>query len=138
MNRASNLDLVIAVLKRKGVSVRRLSESEKAETIDAWFAVLGDDFTRQQNSELNWHCFSWEDSKALEGTKAFEAYQQQWLAPIVIFDESEDWLIECEVKEYPDFSTLRKDIYVSHHNMKWTMAFTHEQPDIGPFFAVGG
>lgn len=138
MKRASNLELVIGVLKEKGVSVRICDESERGKTIDSWFEKLGDNSTRRRKGELNWYCFYREDHKALEGAKAFEAYQQQWLALIVIFDESEGWLIECEVKEFPDFSTLQQDIYVFHHNMKWTMVFTHEQPYDGPFFAVKG
>ena len=54
----------------------------------------------------------------------------------MVFDEEGTWSYRCTSETYPDFTALGADIYVAHHNMKWTMAFTHEQPHDGPFFAV--
>ncbi|MFW5761507.1 MAG: DUF4275 family protein [Cyclobacteriaceae bacterium] len=28
------------------------------------------------------------------------------------------------------------DIYICHHNMKWTYVITHESPDLGPYFSL--
>ena len=72
---------------------------------------------------------------ACHPASAWQAYQSQWPAPYVVFDEEGTWSLGCASQTYPDFSLLGADIYVSHHNMKWTMAFTHEQPHDGPFFA---
>ncbi|KIC47145.1 hypothetical protein RA28_05510 [Ruegeria sp. ANG-S4] len=62
-------------------------------------------------------------------------YQKQWPAPYVVFNENNDWAYSCTFDRYPDFTSFQADIYVAHHNMKWTMVFTHEQPDLGPYLA---
>ena len=88
------------------------------------------------HNRFRWHAFSYGYQSATTGTEALIAYQRQWQASYVIFDEEDSWTYFCSSKKYPDFSSLRADIYVAHHNMKWTMVFTHEQPDIGPYLAL--
>ena len=83
---------------------------------------------------FRWHCFSFGYEDAYNGAEALDAYLSQWVAPFFVFDEDSTWLYKCHADKYPDFTPLGADIYVAHQNMKWTMAFTHEQPDIGSFF----
>jgi hypothetical protein len=85
---------------------------------------------------FKWHGFSFEHQTAIEGKDALRAYQSQWPAPYVVFDEEGIWSYGCTSERYPDFTCFGAEVYVAHHNMKWTMAFTHEQPHIGPFFAM--
>ena len=63
------------------------------------------------------------------------AYLGQWQAPFYVFDEALEFCALCEAQPYPDLSPLCRDLYVAHQNLKWTAAFTHEQPHLGPFFA---
>ena len=90
------------------------------------------------HNRFKWHGFSWGYETAIEGAPALREYQSQWLAPYVVFDEDGIWSYRCTSDTYPDFTELGADIYVAHHNMKWTMVFTHEQPHDGPFFAMQG
>lgn len=85
---------------------------------------------------FRWHGFSFQHQPAIEGKDALHAYRNQWPASYVVFDEEGVWSYGCTSDVFPDFTTFGADIYVAHHNMKWSMAFTHEQPHIGPFFAV--
>jgi len=34
----------------------------------------------------------------------------------------------------PDLTFLRTDLYVFPESMEWSMAFTHEQPEVGSLF----
>ena len=87
------------------------------------------------HNRFRWNGFSYGHQTAVSGSDALIAYQSQWQAPYVIFDEEDTWAYLCTSEKYPDLTSFRADIYVAHHNMKWTMVFTHEQPDIGPYFA---
>ena len=82
-----------------------------------------------------WHVFSFHRYPSLEGAAALSAYLGQWSAPFYVFNEALDFCALCDAQPYPDLSELRCDIYVTHQNLKWTVAFTHEQPHLGPFFA---
>ena len=88
-----------------------------------------------KTSPQRWHTFSFHFYPSLEGAAALSAYLGQWQAPFYVFDETLDFFALCEVQSYPDLSALRRDLYVSHQNLKWTTVFTHEQPHLGPFFA---
>lgn len=88
------------------------------------------------HKRFRWHAFSYNFTASNSGPLALSEYLGQWPAPFVLFDENLKWCYKCEAEIYPDLTALGLDIYVSHHNMKWTMVFTHEQPDIGPFFAT--
>ena len=83
---------------------------------------------------LKWHGFSAGYETAIEGEDALGRYSANWQAEFLVFDEELTWGFRCQPGPYPDFTSLKADIYVCHHNMKWTMAFTHEQPWDGPYF----
>jgi hypothetical protein len=85
---------------------------------------------------FRWHGFSFGIEPAKAGEAALSAYQAQWAAPFYIFDEKLEHCLKCEGQPFPNLSDLRADLYVVHHNMKWTMVFTHEEPDLGPFFTT--
>lgn len=84
---------------------------------------------------FRWHGFSYGLQSAITGSDAVVGYQKQWPASYVVFNENNDWAYSCTSDRYPDFTSFQADIYVAHHNMKWTMVFTHEQPDLGPYLA---
>lgn len=85
-----------------------------------------------------WHIFSFGSTKSIEGEDAKKEYLNQWKTDVLIFNESQEYLIECidtipiiEMKDFVD------DIYVAHPNMKWTYVIPHEFPAFGPFFSMG-
>lgn len=126
-------------LSEQSVSHSRLDDSDLAGILSSWDKTFSAEVKRQTGKWIHlrfrWHTFSYEFYHADEGEAAIQKYLNQWRARFVVFDETGKWCLSCLADSYPDFTPLRDDLYVSHHNMKWTMAFTHEQPDIGPFFA---
>ncbi|MEM6392215.1 MAG: DUF4275 family protein [Planctomycetota bacterium] len=83
-----------------------------------------------------WHAFSFNLSKSLEGEPAVQAYKASEPAGAFAFDEDLEEMYSLEPHDqYPDLSALANDVYICDHAMTWTMAFTHEQPSIGPFYA---
>ena len=126
--------------KSLGVEFRSHTELEGRETDKLWLQTFAIKVKKETGSwiynDFRWHGLSWETENAVGGEKALEIYLSQWPAPFIVFDEGQTWSYLCNPASYPDFSEFGADIYVSHHNMKWTMAFTHEQPDIGPFFLL--
>ncbi len=112
------------------------SESVKKQWLLAYAARVKKETGVWIHNRFRWHGFSYELQTAVAGSEALIGYQRQWPAPYVIFDEENIWAYSCTSEEYPDFTSFRADIYVAHHNMKWTMVFTHEQPDIGPYLAL--
>ncbi len=117
----------------------RLDEAMTKEVVRKWDQVFARKVKKATgqwiHNRFRWHGFSYEFEPSIWGTEALGAYLAQWPAAFVLFDEDLSCCYRCEAQGCPDLTPLGWDIYVAHHNMKWTMAFTHEQPDIGPFFA---
>lgn len=128
-------------LAAQPVTVSRMDAAALGKALTAWDNAFASEVKRQTGSWIHerfrWHSFSYGFHHALEGEAALQQYTAQWAADFVVFDEAATWCLSCSAERYPDLTPLRHDLYVAHHNMKWTMAFTHEQPNIGPFFAVG-
>jgi FMN phosphatase YigB (HAD superfamily) len=85
-----------------------------------------------------WHIFSYDSTKSIEGEIATQEYLKQSKSKILIFNEQQQFLIECQNAipniEMDDFFD---DIYICESEMKWTYVIPHEIPDIGPFFSLG-
>jgi hypothetical protein len=83
-----------------------------------------------------WHAFSYGYEEAKTGLKALACYKSLRPRRFYVFS---DWGPEiglaCEGIAPPDLSELSSDLYVFPSSLLWTMFFTHEQPDLGPFFA---
>ncbi len=124
---------------RECVDFDPLNSKEGGEVVQCWHQTFAGNVKKSTGSRIHnrfrWHGFSYGFQIARAGDDALNAYKNQWPAAYVIFDEDIKWSYRCVSETYPDFTSFGADIYVAHHNMKWTMAFTHEQPDIGPFFA---
>ena len=85
-----------------------------------------------------WHIFNYGSTKSIEGQGATKEYQNQWKTNVLIFNEPQQYLIEC-INSIPkiEMDDFFDDIYISHSNMKWTYVIPHEIPEIGPFFSIG-
>lgn len=122
------------------VRFERLDEDMTNEVVNKWDRIFARNVKKATgqwvHNRFRWHGFSYELEPSIWGAEAMDAYMEQWSAEFVVFDEDLTCSYSCKARRYPDLAPLGWDIYVAHHNMKWTMVFTHEQPDIGPFFAV--
>jgi hypothetical protein len=127
------------VLQEAKVIYAPASPSEAEAARDNWLQHFARNVKKEKGvwiwNDYRWHGFSFELEPCVAGLDALAKYQSQYPARFFVFDEDGEWCYVCERGRYPDLSVCEDDMYVSHHNMKWTMAFTHEQPGIGPFFA---
>ena len=135
--RTSEID---ALLSDLGAEFRQMTQTESDRVRQQWLHAFAKNVKAETgvwvHNRFRWHGFSYGLQTALEGAAALNSYQTQWRAPYVLFDEEDHWAYACTSQAYPDFTRFHEDIYVAHHNMKWTMVFTHESPDIGPYFAM--
>jgi hypothetical protein len=126
-------------LEGSGARVDVLSHDQAQEFERRWLAVFAANVKRRHKAWVyggfRWHGFSYGLERCIEGSDAIARYSGQHPAKYVVFDEELEETLSCKSEGYPDLSSLGRDLYVSHANLKWTMVFTHEQPDIGPFFA---
>ncbi len=84
----------------------------------------------------HWHAFSYGIVKSQAGKSAFDQYFSMSPVPVLVIPES--WKygagVLCHGSKLPDLTDLGDDTYVFPESLEWTMAFTHEQPGLGPYF----
>lgn len=85
-----------------------------------------------------WHIFSYGATECIEGLNATEEYLKQWKTTVLIFNEPQQYLIECrETIPKIEMIDFFDDIYISQNNMKWTYVIPHEIRNMGPYFSTG-
>lgn len=72
--------------------------------------------------------------KIKEGLEALIAYQEQPLESFFIFNEGAIYCYDCTGSHYPDFLDCVNDIYIIPKSMRWTMVYTREEGELGPYF----
>ena len=119
-------------------SEAKTENKELNDTILKWEKKFIGNRTAPDLDQYLWHIFSYGSTNCIEGEKATKKLENQYVADILIFNEAKDYLIKCSegipiinIENYTD------DVYISHHNMKWTYVIPHEIPYIGPFFSTG-
>jgi hypothetical protein len=85
---------------------------------------------------FEWHAFSYGFCQARSGKHALSDYLAEPVDDIyVIPQEDRNVAFSCKSDRHIDFSACGIDLYVVPRDFSWTIAFTHEQPGIGPFFS---
>ena len=139
-NMKKMIEKIEEFLERNTTEFESLTSEQREEVEKRWLRVYAANVKKQTGiwiyGGFKWHGFSCNYERAADGQGALQKYQENWPAPFFVFDEKVTWAFRCVAAQYPDFSEFGDDIYVVHHNMKWTMVFTHEQPYPGPFFAT--
>lgn len=76
--------------------------------------------------------------KSKEGKEAERELEKQYDVDTFIFNEPMQFLIRSKGK-IPQIvmDDFFDDIYLCHHNMKWTYVIPHEIQVMGPFFSYG-
>jgi Domain of unknown function (DUF4275) len=114
------------------------NQSAISLTVRKWKDKFIGDHKAPDMDRHMWHIFSFEKMDCSNGDSAKKELMNQYASDILIFNERQQFLIRCSralpIIEMNDFSD---DIYLCHHNMKWTYVIPHEIPDIGPFFSKG-
>lgn len=112
--------------------LREFTSGEIASLVQQWLDVYGRDRQGVDARAYMWHIFSSGRYPALEGEQALAEYGRQICCEFVILsnDLDEAYLADSRPEDRP-FS----DFYVFPPNLAWTMAFTHEEGWLGPYFA---
>lgn len=115
-------------------SVQVFDAAKTAHWRQRWKTVYGQNGRGTGMHAFLWHVFSAGRYPSLEGTEAHQAYQRHALLRyIVLPNDAAD--MAFATTQRPMSMQWRLDFYVFPPNLAWTMAFTHEEGWIGPFFA---
>lgn len=129
-------------LESQGFDVEMLSRRDAGHWFAEWCqAYLGEVRSATglyRYRGLHWHAFSYGFVNAVDGAVAVDAYARQTAAAVLVIPE--DWSggcgVRCRGAGLPDLVARREDLYVFPESLAWSMAFTHEQPALGPYFAL--
>ncbi|WP_426321394.1 DUF4275 family protein [Pseudoduganella sp. R-43] len=115
-----------------GSVVRQFSEAEASQLADDWLAVFGNNRQGANTKAYLWHVFSGARYPSIAGAEAIQQYEQQAGMEFVVL--ANDRKLAFVTDLLPTSSSLA-DYYVFPPNFAWTMAFTHEDGWLGPYFA---
>lgn len=89
--------------------------------------------------QYKWHVFSFEKYPSLSGQDALSCYSEQKAPSYIVLPEFQmyDGEVAFITKTLPERGRMdvTTDFYVFPKNIAWTMAFTHEEGWLGPYFA---
>ncbi len=105
---------------------------ETARLVQSWLDVFGRNRQGLNTEAYLWHVFSSGRIPCSSGEKARRNYAAEICCEFVILSNDLKKAVGTDIKpEKPPFS----DCYVFPPNLAWTMAFTHEDGWLGPYFA---
>lgn len=107
------------------------------KVVELWKSIFIEKRKVPYVDQYLWHVFSYKMKKHLEKDKALNELKSQFPTKTYIFNETLTYLIECsDCVPIIELRNFMDDVYICHHNMKWTYVLPHEMPEIGPFFAI--
>lgn len=109
-----------------------LEDDEAVQVIQNWLDVFARKRSGCRIKDYKWHLFSGGIYESEEGNMAIEAYSSHVAEKYLVIDNDESVVFLTDQR--PDKVSL-SDYYVCPQNMAWTMAFTHEDGWLGPYFA---
>ena len=115
-----------------GSILRHLDAEEVELYLSKWLQAYGANRHGVNAKAYIWHIFSAERYPALDGSDALAEYSRHNAPEYVVFSNTRDEAFETDVR--PESSSL-SDFLVFPRNLAWTMAFTHEDGWLGPYFA---
>jgi hypothetical protein len=130
----------LELAERCGASVTLIDRRERWRLMQLWretFARPVKEKTgRWVYHGLDWHTFSWKFCKSKSGFRAVIEYLSEKAKTVYVVSQDETQTAFSCASETPiDFSECGTDVYVFPEDYAWTIAFTHEEPQIGPFFS---
>lgn len=116
-----------------GRVLRTLPEAEAAALTSAWLQVFRPHREGTNVKRYLWHVFSTSGYQSLSGKAALAAYATREAPEYLVL--SNDQRFAFATDQRPDKIDL-SDCLVFPPNLAWTMAFTHEDGWLGPYFAT--
>lgn len=116
-----------------GGILRRFTEKEAGGLAERWIEVFCQHKRGANIKAYMWHIFSAGKYPSVAGADARATYARHAAAEyVVLSNERKSALLTDALPE----SCSQSDYYVFPANMAWTMAFTHEEGWLGPYFAL--
>ncbi len=115
-----------------GIVLNVLTDTDAEQVIQDWLSIYAKQRTGCRIKDYKWHLFSGGYYESIEGGEALAEYSSQISEKYLVIDNNESIVFTTDKK--PDAVGL-SDYYVCPQNMAWTMAFTHEDGWLGPYFA---
>ncbi|MDR1933995.1 MAG: DUF4275 family protein [Candidatus Accumulibacter sp.] len=117
-----------------GRIVRRFTEDESLQLAERWIGVYARDALGANIKAYLWHTFSSGSYPSVCKSEAHDRYLRQAVTEVVALsnDRRSAWLIADALPIRCNFT----DFCVFPLNLAWTMAFTHEDGWLGPYFAT--
>ena len=116
-----------------GAVQRRYSSNDVAQIVAGWLEAYGQDSQDVNAEAFLWHIFSGARYPSESGATAKSQYLQHLAHEYVVL--SNDRQIAFTTNLRPETCSL-SDYYVFPPNLAWTMALTHENGWLGPYFAL--
>ncbi|MGH1539353.1 MAG: DUF4275 family protein [Arenicella sp.] len=117
---------------KPGRIIRVYSSEETAEIDKEWVKAYCKDKQGANIKDYRWHIFSFEKYPAISGDAALDCYKTERACEYIVL--SNDGELAIETDELPTDADFL-DFLVFPRNMAWTMAYTHEDGYLGPYFA---
>ena len=106
---------------------------EKSKLIaGAWMSSFGKNKLGLNLKAYKWHVFSGGGYPAASGTQAESMYAEHEVESYIVMPNGSG-LAFLTSKKPKGLNSI--DCYIFPENMAWTMAFTHEEGWLGPYFA---
>jgi len=115
-----------------GVILEVLSNADAKVFIQRWLDIYARNRKGCRIKDYKWHIFSYGNYPSEKGQEALTAYQKQEASLYYVMDN--DGVYVFTTDQRPEEVEL-SDYFVSPDDLSWTMAFTHEDGWLGPYFA---
>lgn len=129
------------ILDACGGTCKPIAVAELKVLLQAWREVyaagLFAETGRWKLGPYEWHVFSFEHARALNGDRALREYGERKPEAVVVYPEAVR-LPACRLQgeRLPGFGGHFVDLYVFPESLDWTMVFTHEASmGLGPYFS---
>jgi hypothetical protein len=131
---------IIAFAESAGATVEQFDEVERWRLMQAWRGLFAravwDRYGKWVHRGYHWHAFSSGLVPAKHGARALQLYLAERVTTLLVLPEDEGGSgLSCRVVAPVDFSPLRLDLLVAPPSLEWTIVFTHEQPELGPYYS---
>ena len=116
-----------------GKILKVFSTEETLNIEKKWMSVFCKQKQGLNTKQFKWHIFSGGRYPSITGEASVQEYSKQYANEYILLANNGNLAILTNTKP---FECNISDFYVFPHNMAWTMAFTHEDGWLGPYFAL--
>lgn len=127
-----NRELTKPLHVEPGTLTRQYTPQEVTRALGRWLAVFGRHAQGARADKYLWHIFSSGCYPSQAGQAAKASYEKQVAHEYVVLSNDRQLAFSTDLR--PESCTLT-DYCVFPPNLAWTMAFTHEDGWLGPYFA---